>query len=396
MTVPADDATAGVVSSASTLVVGGTVHTGRRTLPKGWVLFEAGTVRAVGAAAPPPSAVRRAATSVDATGCRIVPGFVDVHCHGGGGRQFGGAGDDAIEAARIVARTHLVHGTTTLVASLVSAPPAEMHASVCALAELVQDGELAGVHLEGPWLSPARRGAHDPRQLRVPEPADVDHLLTGGGGAVRCVTIAPELPGGLDAVRRITGAGAVAAIGHTDADEKQTRAAVEAGVRAATHLWNAMPPVHHRAPGPVPTLLHDARVAVELIADGVHVHPDVLRLAAAVAGPARTVLVTDAMAAAGCGDGTYPLGELDVVVRDGVAMLADGSSIAGSTLTLDRALRFAVQAGSSFAEALAAVTTVPAGLLGRPDLGHLEPGATGGAVVVDDDMRVRRVVHRTG
>lgn len=369
----------------------GEVHTGRRTVADGWVHLSGGRVTAVGEGsrpAPPADREERAH--------RVVPGFVDLHCHGGGGAAFGAHGGDPereVEVARTAARTHRAHGTTTLVASLVTRPVPELVAVARALEPLVRSGELAGVHLEGPWLSPARAGAHAPSLLRAPVDDDVDALLATG--AVVMATVAPELPGGLAAVRRLARAGVLAAVGHTDADAGVARDAADAGARVATHLFNAMPPVHHRSPGPVVALLDDERVVVELIADGVHLHPLVLAHAARAAGPGRWVLVTDAMAAAGCADGRYDLGGLAVSVVDGVARLVteDGSegAIAGSTLTLDAAVRCAVAAGLPFADALAAVTTTPAGLLGRDDRGHLEPGATGGAVLLDESLHVLSV-----
>ena len=375
------------------LLAHGTVRTGRRVLPDGWLVLRDGVVTALGDGAVPPEQRAAADEVVDARGATVVPGFVAAHCHGGGGEQFGGTGEAAVAAARTVAATHRAHGTTTLVASLVSRPPAELRETVAALADLVDDGVLAGVHLEGPWLSPAHRGAHDPALLQAPVAADVEALLEAGGGVVRVVTLAPELPGGMEAVRRVAGSGAVAAIGHTDADAALARAAVDAGARLATHLFNAMPPVHHRAPGPVVALLEDERVVVELIADGVHLHPLTVAHAARSAGAARTALVTDAMAAAGGADGDYLLGDLRVEVRGGTARLAPGGSIAGSTLTMDRAVAFAVrEAGLDLDAALAAATSVPARLLGREDRGHLELGASGGAVLLDAELRVLRVV----
>ncbi|TNM59554.1 amidohydrolase family protein [Streptomyces sp. NP160] len=378
-------------TATTTTLLRGEVHTGRRTVTDGWVHLSGGRVTAVGAAFQPAPPAER-----EEHGHRVVPGFVDVHCHGGGGAAFGAAGGDAdaeAAAARTVARTHRAHGTTTLVASLVTRPVAELVAVARALEPLVRSGELAGVHLEGPWLDPAHRGAHAPALLRPPVDDDVDALLATG--AVVMVTAAPELPGGLALVRRLAGAGVLAAVGHTGADAATARAAVDAGARVATHLFNAMPPVHHRDPGPVVALLDDPRVVVELIADGVHLHPLVLAHAARSAGRGRWVLVTDAMAAAGCGDGRYDLGGLAVEVVGGVARLAtaDGAegAIAGSTLTLDAALRCAVGAGLPFADALAAVTATPAALLGRADRGHLEPGATGGAVLLSDALEVLSV-----
>src|SRR5919202_4404429 len=190
------------------------------------------------------------------------------------------------------------------------------------LADLHRDGVVAGVHVEGPWISPQRRGAHDPHELRDPDPAEIDRLLAAADGAVAMVTIAPELPGGLAAVRRIADAGVVAAVGHTNCSHAVAAEAVEAGARVATHLFNAMRPVHHRDPGPIVALLDDPRVAVELIADGTHLHPALYRYVTSTTGPDRVALVTDAMAAAGLGDGRYELGPMAVDVVGGGARIA--------------------------------------------------------------------------
>lgn len=367
-----------------------TVRTGRRTLRPGWVAVDGGVVVAAGEGAP--DAAWAAAEHVDLGDVTLAPGFVDIHCHGGGGVSFGD-GPDLAATARTVAATHRAHGTTTVVASLVTAPLDTLRDAIVGLAPLVESGEIAGVHLEGPWLSPLHQGAHEPTLLREPALADVDTLLGARPGVVKVVTIAPELPGGLDAVRRIVELGAVAAIGHTDADATTATAAVDAGVTLATHLFNAMLPIHHRVPGPVVALLEDPRVAVELIADGVHLHPLTVQHAARSAGAGRTVFVTDAMSATGVADGEYLLGSLVVDVVEGVARLREGGSIAGSTLTLDVALRGAVAAGVPVEDALAALTTTPAGVLGRTDVGHLEPGARADAVVLDDALTVVGVLH---
>lgn len=372
---------------STTVLHGGAVHTGSRMLDPGWLLMAEGVVTAVGLGVAPV-----ADRAVDTTGQRVVPGFIDLHCHGGAGVSFDGPAPTRAEDAARVVGVHRDHGTTTLVASLVSAPVEDMEATVRALADVVAEGLLAGVHLEGPWLSPSRAGAHDPAHLRDPEPHDVDRLLRSAPGAVVVVTLAAELPGGLDAVRRVVDHGAVAALGHTGADTDAAKAAIEAGVRLGTHLFNAMPPVHHRAPGPAVVLLEDERVAVELVADGVHLHPLILAHAARTAGPNRTVLVTDAMAAAGAGDGSYRLGASEVQVHHSVARLAGTDVVAGSTLTLDRALRHAViEAGVSFVDALAAVTSTPAAVLGRADVGTLEPGARADLVLLDAELNVRGV-----
>jgi N-acetylglucosamine-6-phosphate deacetylase len=283
-----------------------------------------------------------------------------------------------------------------MLASLVSDPIRALVNQQAALRELVEDGELAGIHLEGPFIAEARCGAHDPAVLREPDPAAVDALLHAGHGAVRMVTLAPELPGGVRAVRQLTEAGVIAAIGHTDGTEEQIRPAIDAGATVGTHLFNGMRPLHHREPGPIGALLDDERVTIELICDLVHVHPTVLRLAATYAGRGRTVLITDAMSATDATDGRYHLGRLEVDVRDGVATLADTGSLAGSTLTMDVAFRnFVRDAGLSVLDAVRATSGRPAELLGLADhTGSLRAGLAADLVVLSDDLRPTRVLRR--
>ncbi|MBM9469028.1 N-acetylglucosamine-6-phosphate deacetylase [Nakamurella leprariae] len=324
----------------------------------------------------------------------VLPGFVDLHVHGGDGAAF----DDGAEAARRVIDRHRRHGTTTMLASLVTAAPAALTERIRALGELVDAGELAGLHLEGPFLAESRCGAHDPGQLQAPTAAAVEALLAAGAGRVRMITLAPELPGGLAAVERIVAAGVVAAVGHTDATVAQTRAAFDAGARVATHLANGMRPLHHRDGGPVAAALLDDRVAAEIIADGEHVAPEMIAVFARLLGPDRLVLVTDAMAAAGAPDGRYSLGGLQVEVADRQARVIgpDGSSgsLAGSTLTMDAAVRGAVAAGVSLVDAVRAATLTPATVLGLGDShGAVLPGRVADLVVTDRDLRPTAVLR---
>ncbi|CAI9402592.1 N-acetylglucosamine-6-phosphate deacetylase [Nocardioides sp. T2.26MG-1] len=361
------------------------VVTPARVLAPGWLLIDGERIAAVGSGDPP------GPPDVALTGATVVPGFIDVHAHGGGGASFDGGDADAVATA---VRTHLSHGATSMIASLVSADQATLLHSVRRLADLAEDGLLAGIHLEGPWLSARRAGAHDPSVLRDPAPAEVDALIQAGRGHLRMVTLAPERPGGLETIRRLTAAGVVGAIGHTEATYDQTCAALDAGAGVGTHLFNAMPGLHHRAPGPVAALLEHPDAYVELVADGVHVHPAALRLAAR-AKPHRTVLVTDAMAAAAAADGDYRLGRLEVRVRDGVARLAGGDTIAGSTLTMAAAVRYAVrEVGLTIQDAVRAATASPAAMLSLPDVGALLPGYRADAVVLEGDLSVRRVLSR--
>lgn len=365
-------------------LTGARVVTDDGVLDDGWVRVADGVITGVGTG-PAPSAA-----TIDVEGGWVVPGFVDIHCHGGGGGSFTGLDP---EQTRTAVATHRGHGTTTMLASLVTAPVPELSEQVAALSELVTDGLLAGIHLEGPFLSAARCGAHDPALLRPPDREAVDRLLNAGRGTVRMVTLAPELENSVDAVRRLTDSGVIAAIGHTDAVLDQVVPAVDAGATVATHLFNGMRPLHHREPGPVGALLDDERVTVELICDLVHLHPGVVRLAASHAGAGRTVAITDAIGATAAGDGTYELGALSVTVRDGVPTLADGS-LAGSTLTMDAAFRNLVHGcGVPVTDAVVATATKPAALLGLSEqVGAIRSGLAADLVVLDDELRPRRVM----
>ncbi|MDN3496365.1 N-acetylglucosamine-6-phosphate deacetylase [Planococcus sp. APC 4015] len=327
------------------------------------------------------------ATAVAGEGAVLTAGFIDLHGHGGGGASY----DDGTDAIRAARRFHRAHGTTRAVISLVTAPLEDLQQRVAAIADLVEtDSDVLGSHLEGPFLDAAHKGAHDETLLRPPEPVVFERLLAAGRGTVRQITLAPELPGGLHAVRAARAAGAVAAVGHTDADARAAASAFDAGATLLTHAFNAMRGLHHREPGPVGAAIVDDRVVLEIIADGVHLHPAVLRIAFAAA-PGRIALVTDAMAAAGMEDGRYELGPLAVDVSDGVARLVHDGAIAGSTLTQDAALRHAVSAGVALEDAVTALTSTPARVLGRGDLGALEPDRLADAVLLTRDLDVRAV-----
>ncbi|MGE7391651.1 N-acetylglucosamine-6-phosphate deacetylase [Streptomyces sp. NPDC004126] len=333
------------------------------------------------------------ATAVDLSGHWIVPGFVDMHNHGGGGASFtSGTAEEVLTGVR----THREHGTTTLVASTVTGDLDELARRAGLLAELTQQGEIAGIHFEGPFINPCRKGAHKADLLRDPDPAEVRKLVDAAHGAARMVTLATELPGGLDSVRLLAEHGVIAAIGHTDSTYDQTRQAIDAGATVATHLYNAMPGLEHRAPGPIAALLEDERVTVELINDGTHLHPAMLELAFHHAGAHRVALITDAMDAAGFGDGTYHLGPLEVEVKDGVARLVEGGSIAGSTLTLDTAFKRSVTVDRLPVESVVqAISANPAKLLGLYDeVGSLEPGKYADLVVLDAAFDVKGVMRR--
>ncbi len=344
-------------------------------------------------AEPPPGA--DGAERVSGT---IVPAYIDIHCHGGGGTAFTDLRDDAAAAA---AAHHHAHGSTSLLASLVTMSSRELERGVAMLAELADDGVVDGIHLEGPWLAEARCGAHDPTLLRDPSLAEVERLIGLGRGHIRQVTLAPERDHGLDLVRWLTSAGIHAAIGHTTATYAQVEEAVGAGADLATHLFNGMDPWHHREPGAVAALMRSAArglVTVELIADGAHLSDDTVRTVLDLVGVDHVAFVSDAMAAAGDRDGAYVLGDLSVVVDQGVARLAraDGTagSIAGGTSHVADIVARAVAAGTPLPYAVRPGTRTPARALGLADRGLLAPGARADLLVLDAAARPTRVMRR--
>ncbi|MGY1703501.1 N-acetylglucosamine-6-phosphate deacetylase [Geodermatophilus sp. SYSU D00697] len=367
----------------SLLLTGGDVVTPERVLAGGWVHVVGDRLAALGTG-PAPAAER----VVDCAGHTLVPGFVDVHQHGSGGASYDG-GPAAARRALVASRAA---GTTTVVASLVSLRPPDLDRALDGLAGLVEEGELAGVHLEGPWLAPSRRGAHDPAALRPPSAEELVRVLSRG--IVRVVTLAPELPGALDAVAALADAGVVVAVGHTEASYDVVRAAVDAGARMATHLLNAMPAPAGRDPGAVLALLEDPRVTVELITDGVHLHPAWERHVLGAAGPGRVALVTDATAAAGMPDGRHDLGGLAVTVAGGTARLADGGALAGGTATSAALFRRAVtDLGLSLVDGARVTATTPAAALGLSEVGALGAGRRADVVLLDRSLEVRGVLR---
>ena len=342
-------------------------------------------------------------------GFRVLPGLVDLHCHGGGSGDFtSGSPADIRRAAAFLHSS----GSTTVLASTCAAPVEDLEAAFGRLAEAVDAGLLGGIHAEGPYLSPDRCGAHDPAHLRLPDREATARLLTAARGHLASMTYAPELPGSDALVYDLVMHGVIPSIGHTDTSSEQATAAVDliceelastgfagfTGRPTATHLFNAMPPLHHRVPGPVPLLLQRARlgeIAVELIADGVHLHPETVRLAFTIAGADNICLVSDSTAAAGCASGTYRLGAREVSAMGGAAVLTDTGALAGGSGTLLDVLRSTVRAGVALEDAVRAASAVPAAVLGLADeVGSLRSGLRADAVVVSPDLEVRGVLRQ--
>jgi N-acetylglucosamine-6-phosphate deacetylase len=337
-----------------------------------------------------------------ASGMTIVPGFVDVHIHGAGGHDVMEANARALD--RITAAVAR-HGTTSMVATTVTAPIEDTCRSLEGIASYIREhqdlagdarptAEILGIHLEGPFISKAKRGVHPPDSLAKPSVETLEKLLAAADGLVKIVTVAPELPGAIELIEAIVAAKIVAALGHTDASYDQARAAIQAGARHAVHVYNAMRQFEHRDPGVVGAILTDPEITAEIIADGVHVAGPAIQVLIGCKGVDAVLLVSDGIAATGMPDGNYRLGNFDVTVRDGVCRNSEGK-LAGSTLTLDRAIRNLVAIGVSLQDAVRMATILPArrlGLAGKK--GIIAVGADADLVALTPDLRVAGVMTR--
>jgi N-acetylglucosamine-6-phosphate deacetylase len=389
-------------------VLSGRVHTGHTEHPDGLVVVVGERVVHAGPRSGHPGG-DPGEHHVLGPGQTVLPGLVDVHCHGGFGADFSSSAEEEIRAT--LEHVHR-QGTTTLVASLVTASREDLLGAVPLLAALTGEGLIAGIHLEGPFLSTARCGAQDPAWMLEPDLGLAADLVAAAAGTLRTMTFAPELPGSRDLAELLVAHGVVPSLGHTDADT----ATVDDALRhlqgllrdapgdgpprspTVTHLFNAMPAIHHRSPGPVPACLRAAaqgRAVVELIADGTHLDPGIVRWAFELAGADSIALVTDGMAATGLTDGTYTLGAAEVRVQDGVASLVSNGSIAGGTATMLEVLRRTVAAGVPLGDALRSATVVPARVLGLAgEAGSLTAGALADLLVVGEDLRLEAVMRR--
>lgn len=331
---------------------------------------------------------------IDAGGQYLVPGFVDIHVHGGGGGDFMDADAGAYER---ITRFHAGCGTTTMLATTVTAGKQEINGVLEAVriyrSRTRPGADLAGVHLEGPFISPKWPGAQNPSAIVPPRVDWLEDWTAAYPGLIRIVTLAPETEGALEAVAWLDGRGITASAGHTDADYATILAAADQGLRHAVHTFNAMKGLHHREPGTVGAVMADPRIRAEVIADGFHVHPAVIALLARAKGPDGLVLITDAISAAGMGNGSYQLGGLDVTVRDGVARLTDGGALAGSTLTMIEAFRFAVnRAGLSLEDASRAASVNPAKAAGLYDVtGSLAAGKQADFLLLSPGLELKRI-----
>ena len=360
-----------------------------------WIAESGGDIFARGRGSDWQDLPTSAATKIiDAGGAYLAPAYVDIHCHGGGGSNA----EDGEARLGAALEVHRRHGTRALALSYVSNTIAGLCDSLATGARITRDNPaVIGLHAEGPFLSPAFKGAHSPDVLTFPTAEAVDAILEAADGALAQVTLAPELPGALEAISRFTSAGVRVAIGHTAADYEETAQAFDAGASILTHAFNAMPGIHHRAPGPILAAVDAPHVTIELINDGVHVAAPAARLVTKLA-PGRVALITDAMAATGLGDGQYTLGSQPVHVENSVARILDGEgaagAIAGSTLTLDGAVMRAVSDLSMGPlEAVRAASLVPLralGLVADDEHSLLRIGMPAEYLLLNDDMSIQQ------
>jgi len=375
-------------------LIGAGVVTPTTVLDDAWLEIRDGLISAIGRGELPDDGT----PTTRLTGGYLLPGFIDVHVHGGAGASLYSADADQVRQA---AHGHLTHGTTSMLASVASMPLPRMIRAAEVIAAVIENcpagapgANLVGIHYEGPFLSLARRGAQEIPALLDPTAAVLDDLLRAAGGHARTITIAPELPEAPAVIARATSAGLVVSLGHSDASYEQFLAGIGAGARAVTHLFNAMRPLHHRDGGPVTAALLSPGVVCEIINDGSHLADPVIALVHRAAGPDRMAFVTDAMAAAGAPDGRYLSGNRDVTVTEGVARLTGTDILSGSTLTLDRAFRRAVtEVGLSIVDTARIASTTPARLLGLEDRGEIAVGRRADLVALDDSFRLSRVLH---
>jgi N-acetylglucosamine-6-phosphate deacetylase len=366
-------------------------------IPDAGILIRDGVIEAVGPRQD--MTLPSGATEISAAGQTAIPGFIDIHIHGAGGHDvMEGTG----EAMSTVAQTLARHGTTSFVATTVTASPDDTCRSVEGIARYITQqfetlqpkAEVLGVHYEGPFINKARRGVHPAEWVQPPNAELLQRFVQAAAGKARILTIAPELLGAIPCIHAAREAGIVVAMGHTDATYEQARAGIVHGARHAVHVYNAMRPFSHRDSGVIGAVLTSQEVTAELIADGIHVEEAAMRLLLQAKGPGCVILISDGLSATGMPDGKYMLGNFEVTVAGGVCRNAEGK-LAGSTLTLDRALRNVVALGISLPDAVRMLTTNPAKLLGIEfKKGALRTGADADIVLLDENLQLTNVWTR--
>ncbi len=359
-------------------------------VPEGDIAIDDARIRAVG------QVEDMRGSSIDATNTIVMPGFIDVHTHGGGGFSLHTSDAQEIHAYSCwVPQTGVTSFLIGVVGTPDALPEAQLSAAVVAIEHNETHAEPSGIHLEGPYINVLRRGAHMPAWLRMPDAVEIEQVLTLSNGHLRLMTLAPELPGAPAIIKRLVEAGVTVSIGHTDATYEQALEAIELGVTHMTHCFNAMRSLQHRHPGPLAAVAQTPHIRGELIADGVHVHPSVMNALVKMLGPRRTVVITDALAGAGLNEATFEFAGQPAQVISGAARLADGT-LTGSVLTMDQALRnMLAMTPVSLQEAVGMLTYNPA-CAARVDgrKGCLRSGYDADLLIFDKELRLQATICR--
>lgn len=325
---------------------------------------------------------------IDCKGQRLIPGMIDVHIHGANGFDMMDGREESIQE---VSRTCASTGCTSFLATSVSSTIEDLLAMIHSVKRVVGHevgAKIAGIHLEGPYLNPIRKGMQNEKYLRHPDIEEMKMIFQEADSLIQMVTIAPELPGGMELISFLKEQGVIISIAHSDATYEEAKQAFKAGASHVTHCFNGMRPIHHRDPGIVVAAFEEEHVSLQAIVDHIHLHPAIIRLMHRSKGPEGMVLITDALQAMGMGDGDYLFGGHHVNVTDGVARLHDGT-LASSTVTMNEALRYTVETGISLTDAVQMASTTPARILGLKQKGTIAVGMDADLVLLDDDFQVQ-------
>ncbi len=386
--------------SSSLLLYNARILTSKQVIDGGWLRIEQQTIMELGYGDPPQDLLHSVSMmSINVEGHWLAPGFIDMHVHGADGADVM---DGTVEALVTIGQFHARHGTTAWLPTTLTAPLTALQKSVSAVATMYQEqyrlsgvqgaASVLGIHLEGPFVSSDKAGAQNPRYISAPNLITLEQLVNTAPSIIKKITLAPELPGILPLISWLTQRNVIVSLGHSDATFQETMKGIEAGATHATHLFNAMRGLHHRDGGVVGACLYADAIVCELIADGYHVSPEVMSLALRLKGPDHIALITDAISATGKPEGKYQLGGLDITVMGDRSVLADGHTLAGSTLTMDQAVRTMVQrVGVSLQDAVVMASTTPARELGLADRkGRLAIGFDADLVVLNESLQVAK------
>lgn len=374
------------------VILNGTIHTPSESIQGGYLLVTSGRIQAIGEGKP--QHIPGSAMCLDVNGKLVLPGFIDIHVNGGGGSL---AMDGTVNAIQAMAEAHAKFGTTAILPTTISADDGILARAVSAIAEVANQSyggaSILGVHLEGPFLNPVKAGAHRREFLKLPSVEYFDKLYKMAKGRLRIIALAPELDGAIQLITHAQQRHVIVSLAHSDADYTKTREAIDAGMQLCAHLFNAMPPLTHRAPGPIGAFLTSKHTFVELIADGFHVHPAVMEVVIRSKGPEKVILVTDAVTPAGTSMTTFHIFGTQLEVKGNSCFAPDGN-LAGSALTMNKAVKTIVDSThTTLTDALKMASLNPARLLGIDKMkGTLEVGKDADIVIADDDLSIHATI----